>query len=276
MIEAISKVLLITDLDGTLLPSSKILSQTDLAAISKFTGAGGHFSIATGRPFQSVKHYFKELYFTCPIILYNGSLIYDVNKNKIVWKNELLIDTRAIVEKVLKTFPSVAAEILTFNDVYAIQKNDVEQYHINITRTKPIECTLDEVPDGWLKFLFALEPDLIPELKEFINVNNFKEIEFVQSCRHFYEGLPKGTSKGSALKKLKNLCNYEDYTIIAVGDFNNDIEMLKYADIGIATGNANQDVKDIADIVLEESCNENAISKVIEYIFSQIEVTNNI
>ncbi len=274
MFSDISKVLLITDLDGTLLPSSKVLSQSDINSIKKFTQQGGKFSIATGRPIQSVSQYFDELDITTPIILYNGSMIYDSIINKVVWQKCLPNMARAVVKSVLNVFPSASAEILTADGIFSLQINDIERRHIEISRTNPKECTLDEVPDGWLKFLFALEPELIPELKNFLDGLNFNEAEYVQSCRHFYEVLPKGTSKGTALRKLRLLCEFENYTIVAVGDYNNDIEMIKYADIGIATENALPAVKNAADIVLDVSCENNAISKVIEYIFSQTIITS--
>ena len=90
-----------------------------------------------------------------------------------------------------------------------------------------------------------------------------------QSCRHFYEALPLNTSKGFALKKLKELLSLEDYTVIAVGDYHNDIEMLKLADVAFAPANAVEDVKEIADVVLTETNEESPISMVIDYIFSE-------
>lgn len=271
-----SKILLITDMDGTLLPSSKVLSKTDLEAINTFTRRGGNFSIATGRPIQSVKFYFDELKINFPIILYNGGMIYDTQKSEVLWKNYLPTEARGIVETVLNRFPEVSAEMITYERIYSLQKNEYEQYHIDITKTNVIECPIEEIPDDWFKILFALNPEKMPELKAFIEKFDFNFVEFVQTCRHFYEVLPKNISKGEALKVLKELYELNDYTIVAVGDFDNDIEMLKIADIGIATANAIDRVKEIADIVLEESCNENAIAKVIDYIFSNEDLKSKI
>ena len=80
--------------------------------------------------------------------------------------------------------------------------------------------------------------------------------------------LPKGSSKGAALKEYIKLLNMENYTVIAAGDYNNDIEMLQFADFGAATANAQQDVKDIADITLKNSSDENAIAELIDMIYS--------
>ena len=168
---------------------------------------GGNFTIATGRPIQSVRRYFNEVNLTLPVILYNGGMIFDHKNDKIVWRSELPAEARNIVSRVLKEFPKASAEILTYENVYALQLNDIEERHIRITRTDPVYCELNDIPDKWLKFLFAIEPDGILKIKDFVRTLNIENMDFVQSCRHFYEALPLNTSKGVALKKLKELRN---------------------------------------------------------------------
>ncbi|HAS78146.1 MAG TPA: Cof-type HAD-IIB family hydrolase, partial [Ruminococcus sp.] len=80
----ISKILLITDLDGTLLTKDKTISETDLEAINSFRKKGGLFSVATGRTIQAVKPYFDILKPDMPVILYNGAMIYDPKNKKII------------------------------------------------------------------------------------------------------------------------------------------------------------------------------------------------
>ncbi len=269
MLKDLSKVLLITDLDGTLLPHNKKLLPDDINAINRFINDGGRFSIATGRPIQSVAAYLKELKVTDPIILYNGSAIYDTISDKFLWCDYLNENARKLIIDVLKTFPDASAEILTENEIYTFQKNNREEYHISITNTNPVECSIDEAGDKWLKALFAIEPERIDSLMKFIADQNYNDFNYVQSCAFFYEVLPKGNSKGTALKRLRDMAELNNYTIVAVGDYANDIEMLEYADIGIATANATDDVKAIADIVLDKTCDENAIASVINYIYNK-------
>ena len=71
----LSNIFLITDMDGTLLPENKILSDRDKSAIKRFRKDGGKFTIATGRTLQSALKYIKELEIDLPVILYNGSLL---------------------------------------------------------------------------------------------------------------------------------------------------------------------------------------------------------
>jgi hydroxymethylpyrimidine pyrophosphatase-like HAD family hydrolase len=83
----------------------------------------------------------------------------------------------------------------------------------------------------------------------------------VFSSEIFLEYLPYGVSKGSALRKLKDYMG-GNYIIYAVGDYNNDIEMLHEADIGIATDNAIPMLKESADLITVTN-DENAIADVI-------------
>ncbi len=271
MLNEVSKVLLITDLDGTLLPHNKKLLPEDINAINRFISDGGRFSIATGRPIQSVATYLKALKVTDPVILYNGSAIYDTISDKFLWCDYLNDKARKLISDVLKAYPDASAEILTEDTIYAFQKNEREEYHIRITNTNPIECSIDEAGDKWLKALFAIEPERIDRLIKFVAEQNYNDFTYVQSCAFFYEVLPKANSKGTALKRLRDMTGLNNYTVVAVGDYANDIEMLEYADIGVATANASDDVKAIADIVLDKTCDENAIASVIDYIYNKYE-----
>ena len=82
MFEDISRVLLITDMDGTFLPASKIPGRADLQAVERFQKAGGRFSIATGRSLQASQQYFDLLTVNSPIIMCNGGMVYDINEKK--------------------------------------------------------------------------------------------------------------------------------------------------------------------------------------------------
>ena len=68
--QSLENTMLITDLDGTLLPASKEISVADAAAISQFRAKGGKFAIATGRTLQAAQRYLKKLQpeYPCDIV----------------------------------------------------------------------------------------------------------------------------------------------------------------------------------------------------------------
>ena len=270
MFEDISKVLLITDMDGTFLPASKVPSRNNLDAIGRFQKDGGKFSIATGRSLQASRQYFGDFSVNCPIIMCNGGMVYDINKSKQIYDVYLPEKARDFTKDILKNNPTVGCEALVLDGVYVPQMTDMENEHCGICKVKPVICSVDEIPDNWYKVLFAQEPSRIGDLIKYVESGDFGGVDFVISSPQYYEMLPQNISKGSALSIMRSACHMEDYTFVAVGDYNNDLEMIEYADVGICPSNATDDVKKAADIVLDVSCEEDAIAAVVEYIYSQI------
>ncbi|MDE6103407.1 MAG: Cof-type HAD-IIB family hydrolase [Oscillospiraceae bacterium] len=264
----LSNIFLITDMDGTLLPENKILSEKDKQAIKRFRKDGGQFTIATGRTLQSALKYIKELEIELPVILYNGSLIYDIHTDNVMFTDELPDYSKEIAEELFEYMENPGGEVLRLDNIYVVCNNEYEKEHTRICQVEPAYTTLDSVPaGGWFKILFATEPSLVTKLEEYVKAKDYP-VDFVRSHDIFIEMLPKGSSKGAALKEYVKLLNMENFTIVAAGDYHNDIEMLQTADIGAATANAQQDVKNIADIILKKSSDENAIAELIDMIYS--------
>lgn len=275
MFEDISKVLLITDMDGTFLPESKIPSEENLAAVEQFMNAGGKFSIATGRSLQASMLYFERVKVNCPIIMCNGGMVFDLENKKQIYDVYLPESARELVKRIIENNPDVGCECLPIEGVYVPQMNDTERDHINICRVSHVECGVDEIPHNWYKALFANKADKLHKVIEYAEtmIDGYPDIDFVVSAPMYYEMLPKNISKGSALHELVKKCGMEDYTVVAVGDYNNDIEMLQAADVAVCPSNAVPEVKDIADVTLDVSCEESAIAATVEYIFDRIKNT---
>lgn len=270
MFEDISKVLLITDMDGTFLPSSKIPGRKTLEAVDRFQKAGGKFSIATGRSLQASQQYFDTVCVNCPIIMCNGGMIYDINNKKQIYDVYVPRETKQIVRQILKDNDYVGCEVLRIENVYVPQLTPVEEKHLKICKVDdPVYCDIDEIPDDWYKVLFAVEPEDMDRLIDYVQAQGFEGVDFVRSAPEYYEILPQNISKGYALSMMRDVCDMQDFTFIAVGDYNNDIEMIQQADIGFCPSNATPDVKAAADIILGQSCEQDAVAAVIEYIFEK-------
>ncbi len=272
MLDDISKVLLITDMDGTFLPASKIPSKANLEAVNRFQRDGGRFSIATGRSLQASMQYFDKLSVNAPIIMCNGGMVYDINSRRQYYDVYLPDKARTFTDMILRANPDTGCEVLPIDNVYVPQMTPLEEEHCRICKVTPVECGVYEIPDNWYKVLFALEPKKMDRLIQFVETQGFEDVDFVRSAPFYYEMLPQNISKGSALKELRSACGMEGYTIVAAGDYNNDIEMLRYADIGICPSNATAETKAAADIVLDVSCEENAIARVVELIYSKLKL----
>ncbi len=264
----LSKCFLITDLDGTLLPNNKILSDIDKNAIRKFVQDGGKFTVATGRTLQSTQRYIDELEIEMPVIMYNGSLIYDNNEKKVLYTDELPAIAENIAVDLLNFMENPGAEILRLDNIYIICNNEYEDEHTQICKVNPLYMPIAEVPKGgWFKILFATAPEDITKIEEYVKNKDYP-VDFVRSHDIFFEMLPKGSSKGTALKEYLKIMDMQDIKVVAAGDYHNDIEMLVAADCGAATANAQQIVKDKADIVLSRTSDEGAIAELIDKMYN--------
>ena len=265
--KSLEHTLLVTDLDGTLLPSNKCLAPEDVEAIARFRASGGTFTIATGRTLQAAQTVSGIAPPDAPCILFNGAVIYDIAAKKMLDMTALPDEAIQITRSVLDAFPEVSAEILRPTQTYVSRMTEYEQMHLDICKVEPILMEPEEIPKGdWLKVLFAIAADQMPNLIAFFQKQAWDCADFVQSVAHFYEALPKGATKGSALQKYRKLCSMEGWRIVAAGDFDNDLEMLEEADNSACPSNAQPCVKEVADIQLVNSCDTHAIAELIDRI----------
>lgn len=200
----------------------------------------------------------------------NGGMVYDIRKNKQIYDVYLPDKSRSITEQILGLDPDVGCEVLLLDGVYVPQMTPAEREHCGICKVTPKLVSVPEIPENWYKVLFAYSPDKLDGLISTVESMGFTGVDFVRSAPMYYEMLPLNISKGSALKVLREVCGFDDYTVVAAGDYNNDIEMLEYADYSVCPSNSAEDVRKIADKVFDVSCEEGFISAVIDHIYSLI------
>lgn len=260
----ISKTVFVSDLDGTLLTTDKRVNPADLAALRHFCNLGGKFVIATGRPIQTTERYLDTLPSDLPLILYNGCILYDHRKGKILYADYLPEIAKEILVDVRERFPNISPEIFTFEGQYYFIMNDAERWHHEILGIEYDRLESHHaIKEPWCKMLFADDPDVITELETYIKKFDNKGVRFVRSCPKFLEVLPENASKGEAMLKLKELCGLDGYTFAAAGDYDNDLEMLNAADISFCPANSQDCVKNAVDRVLSTSCDDGAVAEAL-------------
>ena len=83
------------------------------------------------------------------------------------------------------------------------------------------------------------------------------------SIPDYIEFVPKGITKNKALENLCKKLNICKNEVIAIGDAENDIQMLKFAGMGIAMGNADEKTKSISDYITDSN-NNDGVAKALE------------
>jgi len=85
----------------------------------------------------------------------------------------------------------------------------------------------------------------------------------VSSSKNNFEVMCKGTSKGRATKILADFYNFTSEEVICMGDNENDISMIEFAGLGVAMGNGEESVKNIANYITDSN-DDDGVAKVIE------------
>ncbi len=258
-------ILLCTDLDGTLFRKDKSVSKENEEAIRYFKEEGGTFSFITGREPSVVGDVCELVKPNAPIGCLNGCGIYDYQKGRLLWSVALKKEAKTIVDAIAEMFPNIGIHIACADHVYFQQDNDCTQHFRDITGAPHLIANFGEKSGQVLKVVFAsFDADELQRVKDALHGHPFAaHFDFVQSERTFYELLPKGASKGALLLKLAELLNIDRRKTIAVGDYDNDISMIRDAGIGYAVANAQPSAKAAANRVTVSN-EEHAIAKIIE------------
>lgn len=262
------KVILMTDLDGTLLTDDKKITEKDMNAINRFRSGGGIFTLATGRGYSMAKPVAERIGLDVPAVIFNGSAVYDFKEDKFLWHSSVKPSSREIVKELIRKFPDIGIEVLCEDKVFVPALNQIEREHLALESVKPIICTVDEIESyDWLKILIAYPPETIQNIIDYVNgrPDYLASAHWVRSENHYYEMLPNGVNKGSGFGQLLKIMGKTDAFTVGVGDYNNDIELIRDARLGVAVGSAQQEVKAAADVVVCDN-NSGAVSEVIEYI----------
>lgn len=258
-------IMLCTDLDGTLLNTEHKISSENTEKIEYFKANGGIFTFITGRmPYNS-----KNMYISAkpnkPIGCVNGGAIYDFEKNEYVWMSVLDKEYVEVVSFVDENLPEMGIQICCAENLYFAKDNYAMEWFRKITGAPNLVCDYKKPPSAVLKVIFAHHKqekifEMIDALKNHPKAYLF---DFIRSEKSLFEILPKGNSKGSAMLKMAKRFGIDNKKIIAVGDYDNDVSMIKAAGVGIAVENACEQAKSAADYITVTN-DQHAIARIIE------------
>lgn len=264
-----SDFLLITDIDATLLRARQGLSQKNEQAIRRFMQRGGNFTLATGRSVESAQMYARQLQVALPTIHINGGCIYSYKAGRYYRETVLQDCFRRATAAVIEQFPQVGIVAWTKNGAMLFSHNDTTNVLRAVEKLDYQPCTLEDITVNPYKMLFISEHGEKPQLERFLREQYPEDVDYVSTSETYFEMIPKGISKGNALRQLSELVEIPLERIIAVGDYYNDIEMLQEAGLGAAVGNAPEQVKQAADLVLRD-CEEDAVAQMIELLEERV------
>lgn len=255
------------DMDGTLLNSKLAITVETLFAIKKAESEGVRFTISTGRPLLGIKQYIEILGFDTPVITYNGACVVDPKSEEILFKKDLLAqDAKKIYELGLSY--DVLMCVWSNGTLYANRLDSNLENYRKLSGAIPVLIDdFDEIVNqGISKILWAAIPEKIQMCKKEINPNDFTNVTYVTSQPIFLEFFNKDVSKGIALDFIAKSLGIKQEEVVAFGDGLNDYEMIEYAGLGVAMGNAHEEIKKIADFVTSTNDEDGIADAIYEKV----------
>ncbi len=250
-------IAILTDLDGTLLADDKSMVTRNVEAIRYFCSEGGHFSLSTGRMHFGLENTVIGLYelVNAPAVLCNGTYLYDFQNASVVAEN--LMDgelgyrvMRFVREKVKDAHLRASCRegyLLDAADPIAIEQ--VKIYRIDSLVILPLDKWYTE---GWYKLVFSGESEQIQVIRRLIEKEFGTVFQYNQSSPHLLELQMAGITKASMLEPFRDYYRKmgKELCVYACGDYENDYEMLKAADVAVCPSGALDSIKRICDYTL--------------------------
>ena len=246
-----------SDFDGTLLTSQHTISPRTVAAIKRLTENGIPFVPISARSPLGILPYWKQLETNNVLVAFSGALILNQYLEPIY---SVQIDPKDILDinTVLADHPLLGVNYYTNNDCHAREvENKWVIYERSVTK---IEIhPFDEVA--------TRSPQEIIEI-EIILKEKFPYLSICRSHANFLEVMHKSATKGSAVRFLEDYFGVQTHEVIAFGDNFNDLDMLEHAGLGVAMGNAPDEIKQAANVVTATN-NEDGLALILEEKFPE-------
>lgn len=259
--------LIAVDMDGTLLNEEKEISNRTRKAIDRLKEDGKKVVLATGRPLNGVMKYLEELNLFDEndyVVAFNGALVQNTKTKKAIYKKTLSLDAYKELYKLSQQL-RVNIHALTDDCVLTPRNNPFTEIESNINQIPIIEGAIDDIDASTIivKVMFIDEPKILDEIIPLIPASISEKYSILRSAPYFLEFLDKSVNKGVGVSAIVKELGYKSEEVICVGDAGNDLDMIRYAGLGVAMGNAFDEIKREADYITHTN-EEDGVAYVIE------------
>ena len=287
--------LIAIDIDGTLINSYGEITNENKNAVKKANEAGINVILASGRNYATIQNFSNDLNLNKYAICGNGSSIYDIKNNKVIYEKTLskekVLDIIKICEENsiyynIYTESSILTQKLNYNTLVYYNKNlkkqDGKKTYINIIENLYKYVKESEI-DKYLKITICDDSQVIFKniLKTLKNIKGIDVLDVEHMSRkiiktgsteikveYFYtEVTAENTDKWNAIKFLAKELGIENKEVLTIGDNINDKTMIENAGLGIAMGNSNPSIKEVADCVVNDNDSSGVAQAINKFVF---------
>lgn len=257
--------LIVVDLDKTLLNEFHVVSERNREALQRAMDAGIQVILATGKTRYSAESIIAALNLDTPGIYVQGLVVFNGDGSI---RYQTTLDPK-IARRVITVAEDRGFMVMAYSGNRIVTQStnhhtdDFKKYREpEIEGVGPLYNILDVLPINKLVLIGdergakALRWQLDKQLSGDARV-------LTAGIPHMFEVLPVGQSKGRALKQLLKEMNIAAENVMAIGDGENDIEMLELAGLAIAVENAHEGLKAVADEIVSDHTKD-AIAEAID------------
>lgn len=273
---------IVLDIDGTLLNEEKIISTRTKDKLIEAQKKGIKVVLASGRPTQGMLDLAEELEMDTYegfFVSYNGSQVYDVKTGEVLFNQAIPIKLAHEILDHLSKFKVVPmvdqGEYMYVNDAFFDIESELPAGRMNIVhyevrgggfKVAEVDDFSQVIHQPVNKILVAGNPEYLEANHEAMRAPFEDQVTAAFSAPFYFEYTDQGIDKAKALDEVFPQKGISPENMIAFGDGQNDRSIIEYAGIGVAMGNAVQEILDIADEVTTSN-NEDGIADFLDKFF---------
>lgn len=256
--------LIALDLDGTLFGDDLNISRRVFTALRLARGRGIQITLASGRAYPAMRRWVEELSITVPVVCYQGAVVADPLTHRRIYAHTFSSGLVPALRDFAHTH-RVSMILYIGDEMYVENKLYSEEfydkwfgipYHVISDMSAPL-------PADPIKCMFVGSQEELDRVAPQAQAHFGGQLQIVRSHALFLEGLAIGVSKGSALAWVASQLDVAREETLAIGDSDNDREMISWAGLGVAMNNGTSEAKRVADYIAP-SVKDDGVAQVIE------------
>jgi Cof subfamily protein (haloacid dehalogenase superfamily) len=255
--------LIALDVDGTLLNDAHELTRATEDAIHAAMAKGVKVIIATGKTRYSARWILEQLSLQTPGVFTQGLVICDSGGNIL---HETMLDP-ALVRSVLGVLEEARIPVIAYRHMGLVTDAWSPAADVLISYHEPTPVVVSSIPfDSINKLIIMDDPARLRNVRTMLASALNGSATLVQSLPQFLEIVPAKSSKGTGVAWLLDYLGISPANVLAMGDGENDAEMLRLAGIGAAMQNAMQAAKEAADVVIPSNNEDGVAAAIQQYV----------
>lgn len=256
------------DLDGTLLTSDKKLSVKAIDAVTEVRKRGIKVVIATARPPRTVREIYGHLKLNTHQINYNGALIQHPEHETFLRHEPISPDLAYAICTVARQTDQQCIIALEILDKWYTDKHDptLETETSKLFKPDYVGPLLEPLKQPITKLMVLAPPNRMAIIRKVLMQRYKDAATFVIAEDHLTQIAHINADKGRALHFICEKYKIDPQYTMAIGDGPNDLGMIQAAGLGVAMGNAFDEVKEAADVIAPSNDKDGVAHTLWKYI----------